>query len=138
MTKIKLSKIELKKLEKKEKETKDQKTFRRLQCIHLKHQGKMNKEIVKIIGVCPNTITSWLKLFSEKGIGGLCDMNFDRRKSKIDPHIDNIKKDLQENIISTLAELQDWINDKYEVKLEQSWLSRCCKKNSISLTRNHV
>jgi len=139
MFKITISKSEVKKIILKKKAEKDRKIYRRLQFLHLRYKNKSNKEIADIIGVCPDTITNWSSIYSDKGLDGLCQpINYDNRSSKIDPHIDNIKKDLQENIISTLAELQDWIKDEYKIELEQSWLSRCCKKNSISLTRNHV
>lgn len=138
MYKIKLSSFEIRKLEKKGKEVKDKKTFRRLQCIQLKRKGKKNKEIAGIIGVCQDTITDWIKLYSQKGVDGLCDMNFNRKQSAIDSHLNEIKQDLKENIISTLAELQDWLKEKYSIEMGESWLSRCCKKNSIILAKRLV
>ena len=138
MYKIKLSPVKLKQLKKRKSQAKDKKTFRRLQCIYLKHKGKRHKEIADIIGVCQDTITDWIKLYKEKGINGLCDMNFDRRQSKIDPYLNQIKQDLKDNIISTLAELQDWLKNKYSIEIEQSWLSKCCKKKLITLTKKHI
>ena len=105
----------------------------------MNHQGKENKDIADIIGVCVDTITDWIKLYQKKGLEGLCSLSFKgKRKSVINMHIENIKKDVKENSFSTLAELQDWIKEKYSVELEQSWLYRCCKKNSIFLTRKPV
>lgn len=139
MTKITISKLDFEKIKQMKKEEKDKKIYRRLQFLHLKHDGKTNKEIADILGVCTDTITDWAVIYSEKGLDGLCQqMNFDRRISKLDDYIDKIKQDIKENTISTLAELQDWIDEKYSLKIEQSWLFRYCKKNSICLTKKHA
>ena len=136
MYKIKLSKAELVELKKLKKKEKNKRIYRRLQCIHLKHQGKDNKEIADIIGICVDTVTDWIKLYQEKGISELGRLNFKgKRKSNIDDYVDKIKSDIRENTISTLAELQAWLKEKYSIDIEQSWLFRCCKKNSIYLTR---
>ena len=139
MTKIKISKSIYEKIISMKKTEKDKKIYRRLQFLHLKYKGKTNKEIADTVGVCQNTITSWTLIYSEKGLKGLCvPINFDRRISKIDSHIIDIKKDIKDNVISTLAELQNWIKKKYSLKMEQSWLFRCCKKNSIYLIKKHA
>ena len=139
MTKITISKPDFEQIKQMKKDEKDKKIYRRLQFLHLKHNGKTNKEIAEIIGVCTDTITDWSAIYSEKGLDGLCEqMNFDRRTSKVDDYIDKIKQDIKENTISTLAELQEWIDKKYSLSIEQSWLFRCCKKNSICLAKKHA
>jgi len=45
-----------------------------------------------------------------------------------------IEKVEQDNI-ATLKELQEFIRKQYDIEIEQSWLSRYCKKNSIFLTK---
>lgn len=139
MAKIKLSNVELKELNKRRKKEKDKKIYNRLQCIYLLHIGKKHKEIIDILSVNKNSVTDWIKIFLDKGIDELSrPINYDRRSSKIDAYIDKIKRGVKENSISTLAELQDWISDQYSIELEKSWLFRCCKKNSIYLTKKHV
>jgi len=136
MYQVKLSKAKLKELERLKHEERDKKIFRRLQAIHLRHQGKSNQEIAEIIGVCKETVIDWVRIFEAEGFNGICQLNYEgRRLLKIDPYIDKIKKDIKEEMISTLAELQDLLKRKYSIKIEQSWLSRCCKKNFVSLTR---
>jgi len=98
-----------------------------------------NEEIADIAGVCVDTVTDWIKLFSSQGLEGLCQLNFKgKRQSKIDEHIEKIKVDIGKNTISTLAELQDWLKKHYAIEMEKSWLFRCCKKNSICLARKHA
>lgn len=139
MYKIKLTKTELIKLRKMKKNEKNKRIFRRLQCLELCHQEKEYKEIADITGVCVDTITDWIKLYSDKGIAGLCHLEFkNKRQSKIDDYAEKIKQDIKENAIATLTELQDWLKNKYSLEMEVSWLWRCCKKNSIHLARKHA
>ena len=139
MYQVKLSKTELKELKRLKHKERDKKIFRRLQAICLRHQGKSNQEIADIIGVCKETVIDWVRIFEIKGLDSICQLNYEGRRSlRIDPYIKEIKKDIRKGTISTLAELQDLLAKKYSIEIEQSWLSRCCKKNSISLTRKHI
>lgn len=139
MYQVKLTKAELKKLEQLKQQEKSKKIFRRLQCIQLRHEGRTNQEIADIVGSCEDTITNWINIYAENGLDGLAELNYaGRREIKITPHIAEIKQDLKENTIATLAELQAWLKEKYSLEIEASWLSRCLKKNSIVLTRKLV
>jgi len=139
MHKVDLGKRELAKLRKLKQETADKRVFRRLQCIELAGEGKEYREIAGIVGVCVDTVTDWIKLFSNEGLAGLCRLDFKgKRQSKIDDHIAEIKTDVSNNMISTLSELQDWLKKHYRIEMEKSWLFRCCKKNSICLARKPV
>jgi len=139
MYQTKLSKTELKELKQLKQKERDKKIFRRLQAIYLRHQGKSNQEIADIVGVCKETVIDWARIFEIKGLDGICQLNYEgRRLSKIDPYIDKIKKDVKDKTISTLAELQDLLKENYSIEIEQSWLSRYCKKNFISLTRKRT
>lgn len=136
MYKINLNKRELLKLKKLKQETAEKRVFRRLQCIKLAAEGKEYKEIASITGVCADTVTDWIKLFSNKGFAGLRQLDFKgKRQSKIDDYVNQIKADVSHNMISTLAELQEWLKSHYQIEMETSWLWRCCKKNSIYLAK---
>lgn len=139
MYKIKLSAIELDELNKRRKKETNKNIFNRLQCVYLSAKGKENKEIINILAINKNSATNWIKIYTEKGLDELCrPENFDRRSAKIDDYIEKIKRDVRENTIATIAELQSWINEKYSLQIEQSWLFRCCKKNSICLARKRA
>lgn len=139
MYKIKLSKKELTKINKIRKKEKNKAISDRLQCICLAATGKSNKEITNILAINKNSVTNWIKIYLEKGLGALCQPeNFNRRSAKIDDYADKIKQDIEKNIISTIAELQSWVKKKYSLQIEQSWLFRCCKKNSICLAKKHA
>lgn len=53
-------------------------------------------------------------------------------------NLSRLKKDVNDNMISTLAELQEFIKKKYAIKIGISWVFKCCKKNSICLIKKHV
>ncbi len=136
MLKITMSKNDIKDIKLKKRKEKDKKIYRRLQFLHLKHKNKTNKEIADLLGVCVDTITDWTRIYSSEGLTGLCQpINYDNRSAKIDDYVVKIKQDIKDNTISTLSELQDWIKKKYSLEIEQSWLFRCCKKNSIYLIK---
>lgn len=136
MLKITISKDDLKEIKLRKREEKDKKIYRRLQFLHLKYKNKTNKEIADLLGVCADTITDWVRIYSNKGLTGLCQpINYDNRSAKIDDYVVRIKQDVKDNMISSLSELQNWIKKNYSLEIEQSWLFRCCKKNSIYLTK---
>jgi transposase len=136
MHKVNLGKRELAEIIKLKKETNKKRLFRRLQCIELAGKKKEYREIASITGVCVDTITDWVKIYNKQGLDGLCQLNFEgKRQSKIDEYAESIKADIKSKTISTLAELQDWLETKYKIKMEKSWLFRCCKKNSICLAK---
>lgn len=139
MIKFTISESDIEEIKLKKKKEKDKKIYRRLQFLHLKYKNKTNKEVADIIGVCVDTVTDWARIYSAEGLAGLCQpINYDNRSAKIDNYIDEIKQDIKDNTISTLSELQDWIKKNYSLEIEQSWLFRCCKKNSIHLTKKRV
>jgi len=136
MLKINISKFDIEEIKLKKREEKDKKIYRRLQFLHLKYRNKTNKEIADVLGVCIDTVTDWSRIYSAEGLEGLCrPINYDNRSAKIDNYIDRIKQDIKDNTISTLSELQSWIKKNYSLEIEQSWLFRCCKKNSICLIK---
>ena len=139
MYKIKLSAAAMAKLNKRRKKEKNKAISDRLQCIYLAAKGKGNKEITETLAINKNSTTNWIKIYLEKGLDELCrPENFARRSAKIDGYIEKIKRDVKDNIITSLAELQSWIKEEYSLSIEQSWLWRCCKKNSICLARKRA
>jgi transposase len=139
MYQIKLSVSELKKIKQLQVKEKNARVLRRLEAIKLLSQGQSHQNIAEALNVCMDTITDWVKIYQSEKLPGLCELQFkDKRKSKINDYVDQIKQDVKDNTITTLAEMQAWIKEKYSIEMEQSWLFRCCKKNSIYLTRKPV
>ena len=95
-----------------------------------------NSQIAKLLCVNIDTITDWYKLFIEGGLKLLGTLDYEgRRVSQIEPHKEEIKKYLENNVVSSIAALQDYIIKTYQISMEHSWLFRYCKKNSICLIK---
>lgn len=136
MYQIKLSQKEVARLQGLKKHAKDTRIYRRLQSLLLKAKGRSHQEIADTTGVSVDTVTDWLKVYLDQGLDALVrPIDYDRRPSAIDPHLDAIKRLVPERGVSTLAELQNLVQREFRLHLEQSWLSRCVKKNAICLTR---
>lgn len=139
MYQINLSPKEITQIQGLKKQARSKRIFRRLQSLLLKAKGRSHQEIADTTGVSVDTVTDWLKRYLDHGLDALVrPIDYDRRSSVIDPHKDMIKRLVQERMVSTLAQLQDLIKSEFRIHLEQSWLSRCIKKNSICLTRKPV
>jgi len=124
---------ELKKLRRIEKEGK---ILHRYQCIWMAYEKFPKKEIASTLGVNIDTVTDWIKLFTKVRLVGLCKLQYEgRRLSVLDPIKELLIKHIRENSISKLSELQDFLETNYSIAVEHSWLSRYCKKNSISLIK---
>jgi transposase len=124
---------ELKRLRRSEK---DGKLLRRYQCIWMCHEGFPKKEIASTLGVNIDTVTDWIKLFNSNGLNGLGKLQYEgRRPSSLDAVKDVLVKHIKLESVSKLSELQDFLETKYSITVEHSWLSRYCKKNSIALIK---
>lgn len=136
---IQLSKRELKKIKQLLAKETSVRVYRRLQAIEMAATGSAYQSIAATVGVGADTVTDWIQLYAKSGLTALRTLHFTgKRKSPFDKYATRIKQDVKNHTIATLAELQDWIKDKYSLDMEQSWLFRCCKKNSIYLTKRPV
>jgi len=112
------------------------KIYRRLLWLDLKHRRYRQKEISFILRMSQAQLTNWSKLFIEQGFEGLCSTHYkDRRPSKLMPYLDKIREHVQKQSVSSLSCLQEWLAKEFGVFIEQSWLSRWIKKNSVVLIK---
>ena len=112
---------------------------RRLLWLDLKRRGYRQKEIASLVCVSQAQLTNWSRVFSLKGFEGLCSVHYeDRRPSRLMPYLQSIKDHVRDTCVSTLSALQDWLLQEHGIIIEQSWLSRFIKKNSIVLIKRPV
>ncbi len=115
---------------------KNVKIHRRLRFIEMKSQWKKNTEIMPILDVSMETCRDWMGIYLQKGFAWLCILQYIwRRPGKLTPKKEEIKKYVDENLVSTLSVLQNWIEKELNISVQTSWLGEWCKKNSIILTR---
>jgi transposase len=133
---IGLNSEELSEINYRMKKQKDIKIYKRLIALKMKNQGITNHKISEILDVHIDTVTDWFKLYIVKGLNELCELHLqNRKKSKLDYHLEELKKLVEEKTISTIAEFQNYISNLFGIEIEHSWLSRYCKKNSIVLIK---
>lgn len=133
---IKLTKEEQKELEKVKKTEKSNKIYRRYLYLEMSNSGMTNLKISKFLGVCKDTLTDWKRIYEEGGLDGLSQLKYEgRRESKLKKHEQAIREKIEKDQVSSLKELQSFILETCKESVEQSWLSRYCKKNSIYLTK---
>ena len=134
--KIELTKEEKERLGILKKTEKSNKIYRRYMYLEMSNRGITNVEISSILGVCNDTLTDWRVLFLKGGLESMSELKYEgRRTSKLAPFRERILEEIEINDVPTLKKLQDFLKKECKVEVEQSWLSRFCKKNSICLTR---
>ena len=118
---------------------KSNKVYRRYLYLELSNDGMTNLKIAKLLGVCNDTLTVWKQIYKEAGLAGLAELHYEgRRISKLEKHKETIINKIESDNISTLKQLQDFLLTECQTEVEQSWLYRFCKKNSIYLIKRPV
>ena len=131
-----LSKADLDIIKMKKRRERDAKLLRRYQCLSMLHENYPKKEVAKLLWVNIGTITDWVKIYTKSGLAGLGLFNYEgRRPSTLDQIKDELVGLIKKKNINTMVQLQRKIKSNYKLEVEQSWLGRYCKKNSISLIR---
>ena len=69
----------------------------KMEVVYLKCKGYRNAEISDITGVCGNTLRKYVKQFSECGIAGLKEVNFNRPNSDLKDYSGTIEAYFTEN-----------------------------------------
>jgi len=76
----------------------------RMDALHLKSKGLSNKEICDILDICNNTLLSYFKLYDVGGVEKLREINFNRPKSEMEKHLDEIKQYFIDNPPGSISE----------------------------------
>jgi transposase len=106
--------------------------LKRAYCILLKNEGQKNKNITQLLGIHEDTIADWTKIYIKKGIEGLLKFKYsERRKSKLHPYKNKIKRMASAKSIRTIEQLQAKVNKDLNINIEYSWFYRYCKKYGI-------
>lgn len=115
------------------------KIYRRLVAMEQRLRGKSCKEIAEELGVCLDTISDWTNLYEDGGLPALQGLHYEgRRISKLEKHETEMRQHIKAESVRTLEELQEWLKKQFSLEVEQSWLFRFCKKNSIFLSKKRV
>lgn len=112
--------------------------LRRLYCLLLKNEGQSNSNITRLLGIHEDTVADWIRCYKQKGLPALLYFGYHRRrKSKLAPYKARIRQWARAKRTTTVAQLQQLIENRLGISVEYSWLYRWCRKNEIlPLLRN--
>ncbi len=65
-----------KRIEKRRREAKDVRIHMRLSALLWLDKDCSPEQVADLLGVCPRTIHNWLDLFKQKGLDGLCTLEY--------------------------------------------------------------
>jgi len=128
--KIKLSKEQVTELTKAEKSVKNARLLKRIQCIKLKDKSWKHREIQLFLNIQLETISKWIKSYTEGGITELLSWNYEGRSSALTTE-DKIKliKRNQKKPFETAKEAQDYIKKEFCLDWHLHWVQKLLKKN---------
>lgn len=106
--------------------------LKRAYCILLKNEGQKNNNITQLLGIHEDTIADWTIIYLKKGLSGLLKYKYsERRKSKLHPYKDQIKRMASAKSVKTIEQLQLKVKEKLGIEIEYSWFYRYCRKYGI-------
>lgn len=136
--KILLSDKEKAEIKNAKKQTNKTQLLKRLQCIELKNKQWKHKDLAEFFGVCMNTITNWLKAFTEGGVSGLLKWEYKGKPSQLtEEHKAQLKKRHTEKPFDTSKEVKQYIEKHCGIKLHLHWVQKLLKKNFDFHTKRH-
>ncbi|UZR97116.1 helix-turn-helix domain-containing protein [Chondrinema litorale] len=90
----------------------------RFHMIWLLYKGFRRGECAKILGVSPNTITKYVRLYHEGGLELLSHLNYKKPVSKLMEHKEKICKAINELLPDCISAIREWI--RQELGIERS------------------
>jgi len=76
----------------------------RMDALHLKSKGLSNSLICGILGICPNTLLGYFRMYISGGVDELRMLNFNRPQSQLVAHKDSLEEYFADNPPSSISE----------------------------------
>jgi len=77
---------------------------RKIEVLLLKSQGIAHKKIAEIVGICPNTLRSYLREYHTGGLDKLKEVNFSQPQSALRQHRQTLDKYFREHPVASINE----------------------------------
>ena len=103
--------------------------------LHLKDCGLSNKLICSILGICNNTLLSFYKQYTEGGLAGLNEVNFNQPESELKAHSIAIEKYFEENPPQSIAEAAAKIESVTGIKRGETQVRKFLKDKGFRFGR---
>jgi len=109
---------------------------KRYQTILMRHDELSSSQISNYVSADINTITNWVKLYLSGGLEELSTLRLEnRRKSKLEPFSEAISSYIDTQEVVSIKQLQSWLLKEHQLKIEESWLRKWCKKKDLAIKR---
>jgi len=106
----------------------DERSKRKLLAIRMHDLNVPHGSIAKALNISADTVTNYLKLYQSEGLNGLLENRYYQPVSQVEPHLDAIRKSLEEKPVASAKEAADRIYKLTEVKLSESQARRIMKQ----------
>lgn len=127
---IKLSPEQLKTLSGAEKAIQTPRLWKRIQCLRMRH-AKLNQEkIAEILGVRPETIRNWLKIFQSEGTQALLSSHYKGRLPQLtEEDLDKLHQwHITIRPFQKAEELQYFISNYFGIDFHLHWVQKLAKE----------
>jgi transposase len=99
----------------------------KMEALLLKSEGLPHQEIARIVGICENTLRSYLKDYQAHGIEKLKEVHFYRPSSQLEAHRGTLENYFNEHPVTTIAEAVSKIEEITEIKRSPGRVSHFLK-----------
>jgi len=108
----------------------------KMEALLLKSQGLEHKKICKIMGICHDTLTGYLRDYVNEGIEGLKKINFYQLKSKMEEFKGTLEDEFKKKPPATIKEAVFRIKELTGLERSDVQVGKFLKKNGIKKVKN--
>lgn len=101
----------------------------RMDALLLKSQGLEHRKICKILGVCHDTLTGYLREYQSGGIEALKKLNSYRPKSKLEDYRETLEEEFKNNPPATVKHAVARIKELTGIERSEVQVGKFLKKN---------
>jgi transposase len=125
-----------KKIQKQRHEERDARIWRRLTVLLWLDDGITVEEVATRLDVCTKQIRRWLKIFLIQGLDGLRQLHYHGRVPRLsDSQINELKQEIAKGRFRTIAQIGEWIVERFNVRFSQSGVKDMLNRNGVSYHR---
>ncbi len=99
----------------------------KMEALLLKSEGLPHEDIARIVGICENTLRSYLKDYQEHGIEKLKEINFYRPSSQLEAYRGTLEDYFKAHPVATIAEAMSKIEEITGIKRSPGRVSHFLK-----------
>jgi len=99
----------------------------RMDALHLKSKKLPNNQICDILGVCPNTLLGYFRMYIKGGVDELRKLNFNRPQSQLVDYKDSLEKYFTDNPPSSISETAAKIKELTGIERKETQVRKFLK-----------